>query len=545
MTDPTTKTIYTAISFAPVQGFIEKSRKLRDLYGASQILSYLSAKIVTHAENLELRVISPALNDSDRDNMDLSQGMPNRILIEGKFSDNAYNHAHSAISKGWGNIVSGCRRWIEEYSQLSHEFDFSGEGWGRSWKKWQINAWEIFWGEGLTIDDAMLSLETNKLRRDWTVPNWNGESSTLSGADGIAYPGMDDRNFVGSQYNPGKEREEVRLFYKKLAEALENTRQKDDPKFLDPTEWLSIPELIKRLVTHHQVAKLIDDENSLYAKSFREMLRFKDKEKGEEGGYWTGWFMGDGDQVGKHLKSLKTSEEVQNFSYKLRNWGRKFQNEFNLGRVVYAGGDDFLGVMYGTPDHPKRTGEEVIDFLVGFINETYSCSWHWKKEKLGVDLSVGFVWAGHSVPQRDVLQNCRAAEKRAKNLGRNRVTIRILFNNGQFIDWTTPWDYIEWLKDYRDRNGKTGKDANWNHVYSDLAQLKARHAIQPKTAQKTDDAVALSLFSLYFDNDKVGGDKKSELSRNRKKITGSEETKSMIQWIEGMIQVGWQLCSNS
>ena len=28
-----TDSIYTAITFAPVQGFIEKSRKLRDLYG--------------------------------------------------------------------------------------------------------------------------------------------------------------------------------------------------------------------------------------------------------------------------------------------------------------------------------------------------------------------------------------------------------------------------------------------------------------------------------------------------------------------------------
>ncbi|MBW4442550.1 MAG: hypothetical protein KME10_15220 [Plectolyngbya sp. WJT66-NPBG17] len=37
-----TDTIYTAITFAPVQGFIEKSRKLRDLYGSSFILSYLA-----------------------------------------------------------------------------------------------------------------------------------------------------------------------------------------------------------------------------------------------------------------------------------------------------------------------------------------------------------------------------------------------------------------------------------------------------------------------------------------------------------------------
>jgi len=536
-----TEIVYTAISFAPVQGFIEKSRKLRDLYGASQILSYLSAKIVIHAKDHKLKVISPVLKDSDG-NIDLSQGMPNRILIEGKFSDNAYNHAYSAISKGWGNIVSGCREWIEQHPQLSQEFDFSGEGWGRAWTKWKINAWEIFWGEGSTIDEAMLALETNKLRRDWTVPNWNGESSTLSGADGIAYPNMDNKDNVGYKYNAGREREEIREFYRKLAEALENTtQQKDDRKFLDPTEWLSIPELIKRLVTHDQVAKRIDEKQSLYTKSFREMLRIKDKDKGEEGGYWTGWFMGDGDQVGKYLKGLTTSEEVHTFSNNLRTWGRKFHDHFNeeskRGRVVYAGGDDFLGIMYGTPDHPQRTGEEVINFLIDLGKR-------WKKGGLGVTLSVGFVWAGHSVPQRDVLQHCREAEKRAKNLDRNRVTIRILFNNGQFLDWTTPWEYVEWLKDYRDRNSKTGKDANWSHVYSDLAQLKARHAIPPKnkllTGNPKESSVALTLFGLYF-----GQEKKEILSKNCEKILGREGNKMIATWINDLIEVGWNLCSNS
>lgn len=531
-----TKPTYTAISFAPVQGFIEKSRKLRDLFGASQILSYLSTKIVCRAGNM---VISPVLS-ADDGNMDLGQGMPNRILIEGKFS---YNEAKSAVAEGWNEIIAGCRGWIEEHPQLANDFAFSEESWGRAWAKWKINAWEIFWGEGATIAEAMLALETNKLRRDWTVPNWNGESSSLSGADAIAYPNIDSEDNVGSKYNPGREREEIRKFYDKLAKALENTKQQDDPKFLDPTEWLSVPELIKRLVTHHQVAKRIDEQQSLYAKSFREMLRIKDEKQGD-GGYWTGWFMGDGDQVGKHLRGLKTSEDVQSFSRNLRSWSKEFHDDFNdklkLGRVVYAGGDDFLGVMYGTPDKPQQEGVEVIQFLVDLGER-------WKARKLDISLSVGFVWAGHSVPQRDVLQHCREAEKCAKNLGRNRVTIRILFNNGQFVQWTTPWQYVEWLKDYCDRSSperKTGKDANWSHVYADLAQLKARHAIPPKTTRQTDnpnaDVVALSLLGLYF-----GEEKKAILSQERKDITGSEGTGAVIQWIEGMIQVGWQLCSNS
>ncbi|NJK39895.1 MAG: hypothetical protein HC825_08925 [Oscillatoriales cyanobacterium RM1_1_9] len=526
--------VYTAISFAPVQGFIEKSRKLRDLFGASQILSYLSMRIVERAGTMEgVAIISPAIEDEHNidppsSNMDITQGMPNRILIKGKFSG---NDAKSAIAKAWGEIVSACRSWIE--NALEDDFAFSEASWGRAWTKWKIHAWEVFWGEGSSIPEAMRDLETNKLRRDWTVPNWNGESSSLSGVDAIAYPNIDNAAHVGRNYDAGREKEEIKKFYEKLAKALESTKQKDNPIFLDPAERLSIPELIKRLVTHHEIAKLIDPQQSLYTKSFREMLRIKDEKQGG-GGYWTGWFMGDGDQVGKHLKSLKTSEAVERFSHSLRRWGRTFQKDFALGRVVYAGGDDFFGVVFGTEKQPQKTGQDVVDFLIKLQER-------WESGNLGVNLSVGFVWAGHSVPQRDVLQHCREAEKRAKSLGRNRVTIRILFNNGQFVQWTTPWECLQWLNNYKDREDNTRKqNQNWNHIYSDLAQLKARHAIPLKTAQKVDETVALAIFKLYF-----GEDNAEKLSKERGKITGSEDAKSVIEWIDGMIQVGWKLCSNS
>lgn len=504
---------YTVISFAPVQGFIEKSRKLRDLYGASQILSYLSKEIVSAAKRSGVRVISPA-------GIDVIQGMPNRILLKGSFS---CNDAKSALTEGWKKIVDACRKWVEE--QVAENYN-----WERAWTQWRIHAWEVFWGEGEKIDKAMQDLETRKLRRNWTVPNWNGESSSLSGSDAIAYPNMSNPDTVGANRNEGQECEAINRFYEKLAAALETSKQREEPKFLDPSERLSIPELIKRLVTHHQIAKRLDPAQSLYAKSFREMLRIKDEESG--GGYWTGWFMGDGDEVGKHLKKMTSAEEVENFSSSLRDWGKKFQNEFDLGRVVYAGGDDFFGVMYGDEKNPQRSGMEAIDWLLKLRND-----WRGGKEgqpeKLGIKLSLGFVWAGHSVPQRDVLQHCREAEKRAKNLGRDRVTIRVVFNNGQFVQWTTPWEYLEWLKDYRDRDGGT----NWSHVYGDLAHLKARHAIQQKIPKPKNQDMAIELLNLYF-----GKDKGDELSGNRIKITGGSEPKSVIEWIENMIQVGWQLC---
>jgi CRISPR-associated protein Cmr2 len=533
---------YTVISFAPVQGFIEKSRKLRDLYGASQILSYLSWKIVCRANSMEgVRVISPA--DADDANMDIVQGMPNRILLEGSFS---YNDAKSVLVKGWSEIVTACRGWIEE--QLIEDYN-----WERAWKQWQINAWEVFWGSGDSIESAMLDLETRKLRRDWTAPNWNGESSSLSGHDAIAYPNMSNPNTVGANRNEGRESEAINRFYEKLAAALENPEQQDEPKFLAPSERLSIPELIKRLVTHHQIAEQIDPRRSLYTRSFREMLRIREKESGG-GGYWTGWFMGDGDEVGEHLKRLTSAEEVENFSSFLRAWGKNFQNEFDLGRVVYAGGDDFFGVMYGDEKNPQRSGMEAIDWLLKLRND-WRGGEEGQPEKLGIKLSLGFVWAGHSVPQRDVLQHCREAEKLAKSLGRDRITIRVVFNNGQFVQWTTPWQYLKWLKDYRDRDGTltyckndtdeyelTGKKANWSHVYGDLAQLKARHAIPPEAAENQSDYLAIELLTLYFGEDKR---KMFSKAKDRKLLTGERDEKSVIAWIESMILVGWQLCSNS
>jgi len=249
---------------------------------------------------------------------------------------------------------------------------------------------------------------------------------------------------------------------------------------------------------------------------------------------------------------LDQPENVKKFSLSLRDWGKKCKKDFNLGRMIYAGGDDFLGVIYGTDAKPQRDRQEVIDWLCGLRDQWEELRDDLRQkglrvndkvhdgDKADVTLSVGFVWAGHRVPQRDVLQHCREAEKRSKNLGRDRVTIRILFNNGQFVQWTTPWQYLQWLGDYRDRNDNNGKDANWSHVYGDLAQLKARHAIPPVTAEKADDAIALHLFGLYF-----GTDKQEILSQQRGKITGGEDTKSVIEWIEGIIQVGWHLCSNS
>lgn len=564
---------YTAISFAPVQGFIEKSRKLRDLYGASLILSFLSSKLVQKAESLGLKVISPGLPT-------IQEGMPNRILIGGKFDR---NDVKNTLLKEWQTILQVCRVWIEDnlgipknHYHWSQTPDQIGKEKGE-WERWGSYTWEVFWGYGQSVKEAMDDLETRKLKRDWSAINWMGESSSLTGTDAIAWHQLGKESNQPGRTLTDNEQRELKKFYHRLAwilddpysrnyrtresipsdEELEKYFQQDSSgKFLAPNEKISIPELVKRLVTLPYLAKKIGMEE--LDEGFKDISR--------DTGYWTGWFMGDGDKVGDKLKVLasrhendtqKRDEDLEKFTELMRQWGKDFQGNDKLfpqgkGRVIYAGGDDFLGVLYSEETKESEKPEKVKP--IEALNWLLTLETHWQtlqndiKQQLNLDFtySVGFVWAGHQVPQRDILQHCREAEKRAKSLGRDRVTIRVVFNSGQYVQWTCPWNYLPILKNYRDRDGKTwGQDPNWTHIYNDWAQLKTRHAIRLKEKEKdgisAQEQIALALFDLYFNE----AGKTFTRERRWDDLIGGKDDVAIVNWINDLIQVGWQLCRNS
>lgn len=561
MTDP----VYTAISFSPVQGFIEKSRKLRDLYGASLILSYLSQKIIEEFEkSSDFKIISPAL-------IDVQEGMPNRILVKGKFIER--DHVKNILIKYWQQLLKACREWVEDHVPAEYLWSQKPDQVGKykgEWERWGSYTWELFWGTGKSPSDAMKNLETHKLKRDWIGINWIGESSSLSGTDAIAW------NRLGQEHSqPGRslsdgEQQELERFYLHLAWILDDLRrakepfpsdedlkqhfkQEDGGKFITPRERLSVPELVKRLATLPQLAKqtgLTDLDEG-----FKDIYR--------DPGYWTGWFMGDGDKVGDKLKQLadrhqndpeKRDRNLTRFTELMRNWGRAFKDKKDLfpqgkGRVIYAGGDDFLGVLYSEEPQNKQEKPEKVKPIEAW-NWLLDLPKQWKtlqadlKQELDIDFtySVGFVWAGHQVPQRDILQHCREAEKRAKSLGRDRLTTRVVFNSGQYVQWTCPWVYLDILTKYRDRDGKTWGDPNlnWTHLYNDWATLKARHAIRLNNfSEELDDRIALKIFELYFDD-------MERFEKYSQEIFKKEYTpKTVIEWLDGLVNVGWQLCSNT
>ena len=557
--------VYPAISFAPVQGFIEKSRKLRDLYGASQILSYLSQKLIEDVEDVlgKGSVISPAL-------IDVQEGMPNRILVKGHVER---THVQTMLLRRWQHLLTVCREWVEQNVPADYHWSQKPDQVGKEkgeWERWGSYTWEVFWGTGDSPSAAMDDLETRKLKRDWVAINWMGESSSLSGTDAIAWPGL-GRQYKSGGYQPGQplskaEQQEVERFYLHLAWILDGRRksplppdeemkkqlEEDGGKFITHRERLSIPELAKRLVTLPALAQRIGI--SSLDEKFSDIYR--------EAGYWSGWFMGDGDKVGDKLKviakqhaddSSQRDAALNKFTEYMRKWGEQLKDKKDLfaegkGRIVYAGGDDFMGVLYSENTQTAKSPEklkpiEAWNWLLKLPKEWEKLQEDLKSElNLDFTYSVGFVWAGHQVPQRDILQHCREAEKRAKSLGRNRVTIRVVFNNGQKVEWTCPWDHLNVLNRYQDRDG--GK--NWTHLYNDWQHLKSRHAIRLDNLEKksTSIDVALTILDLYFD--KLGQEiqRAKEEQNTWNAIVGSNTDEAIVQWIDGLVQVGWQLCSN-
>jgi CRISPR-associated protein Cmr2 len=288
--------IYTAITFAPVQAFIEKSRKLRDLYGSSFILSYLSYALCKSAEAQNTHVISPAL-------INITQGTPNQIIIQGDFSE---TDARNTFNLAWSNIVEGCRSIVEQ--KLPEE----SYTWQRAWNLCNSHTWELFWAQTHPNDaakpdrigDVRRRLNEAKRSRAWTGINWGGESSTLSGADAIAWPQMVEK-FDSIRETDQKQTE----FFEKLSGAF-------TASIIDPKERLSILELIKRLITLDDVAQKLD-LSSEDLPSIEIPSTFKDLNRHQTEKRWTAWFQGDGDRIGELLRK-QVQEEGRNETDSLR-----------------------------------------------------------------------------------------------------------------------------------------------------------------------------------------------------------------------------------
>jgi len=474
---------FTAVTFAPVQSFIRSSRKLRDLYGSSLLLSHLARALYDDAFRIlgDGAVVSPA-------DVSISRGVPNTLIIRG---DYPLTQARKALLATWEQVLNACRSWLERTIQVSAFSEkpqgWSGDwdaGWGANWRAAALHSWEVFQGQGVTISAAREALDRHKQQRDWQIPNWTGESSTLSSTEAVLRPSM------AAVIHPWKL--DTTAAQQEARSLLEQLRKPEvlGEAFAEAKEEISLVEMVKRLITYED---LLQQAFSLNRKEEAQHLlpkHFSKLSTRDNSAESILWFMADGDKISQHLKTLsKEGDEelvLREFSSSMRRWAAAMYDKVPLcmgadpnqakATVVYAGGDDLLGAL-----HESTPGAK--DLHTGDL-------WHWLKEfpvlwkeaqlpeQSHLTMSMGLVWAHANVPQREALQHARDAEATAKKRGRDRFAIRLLYPSGNFLEWSCPWTWLHpILHHYRDREGRCFPAASWRHLAEDIVWLQERQAI--------------------------------------------------------------------
>ena len=508
--------VYTTTTFAPVQGFILASRKLRDLYGSSLLISHLARALADDAKAKGHKVVSPA-------DCNVSRGVANVLVILG---DYPRQDAEAALLRCWKEVLMACRQWIEAYFHRTPApkpvFD-----WQSSWRACELHCWELFHGQGATIQQARQVLAITKQQRAWCIPNWTGESSTLSSAEAVVRPTMgaveDPRTLPAS-----KIQQEAREFLRALCNSTDL-----GPAFAGANEEISLTELVKRLITYPAVASKAlcappnrsqtyetpNALNDILPERFQRLTHAA-ANKPES----LVWFMADGDGIGAYLESLaqrEGSEEaaLEKFSGSMRKWAADLYTKVpekvpEHAMVVYAGGDDLFGALHESiPGKRDLTTQHLWTWLEEYQGLWASACEQDESGRPRLTVSMGLVWADTQVPQREALQHAREAEASAKRSGKNRFALRLLYANGNHLEWTCPWAWLKPIRShYTDREGRSlknsrdGKLPNWRHLAEDLQWLQSRQAIaylpDNTTAQAAAApsclATAKSLWHAYF-----------------------------------------------
>lgn len=177
--------------------------------------------------------------------------------------------------------------------------------------------------------------------------------------------------------------------------------------------------------------------------------------------------MFDGDKMGKWLSGAKTKHhgnDLEAYHKKLSSLLGVFAQKTRTilegkGKVIYAGGDDFLGFvnLYYLFDVIKELRIQFNEQINARIEKD-------KNEGAGpFTFSAGIVIAHYKVPLSEVLKKVRFMEKRAKNTGnRNAFAVAAIRHSGEIQEAIFKWDYME----------DAGIEcSNWNdleHIYSEL-----------------------------------------------------------------------------
>ena len=411
-----------SISIGPVQEFIAAARKTADLYAGSELL----VKIVQAAAGTfpEGSLIFPADKNSQGANKILAQ-------IDGDPAEQV-KQARSAAAQALND------HWADAWKKLSPQQQALID---QQRAKVQLDSLLEFYAAWVPINGDYPAARTRverllagrKALRDFapTVQNDAGIfKSPLDPSQASVLTGWDD--------------------------ALETA-----PLKLKKSESLDAVSLLKRISgtdlrdihsTHTLAERALNPDAN---------LDNIDEDKRQPRYPYFAILVADGDSMGKLISGMDDAEQHRHFSGQLDDFATEAKQlieaeqlvEDARGQMVYAGGDDVLALL------PVTTAVKCAEALAKAFNHTARGT-----------LSAGIAIVHYREPLSVSLAYARAAEKAAKDGGRNCLSIALHTRGGAPMTVTRRWDDVKALEQWQEANAKGQVTRGFPYELRELAR---------------------------------------------------------------------------
>ena len=170
------------ISVGPVQGFVAQSRRTRDLWGSSYLLSFLSAHAMHGAREAGGLIVQPSIDDDplyrwvagNRTGDPPRIGsVPNHFVADVDGNAAAVAHAGiSALNVAWKRVCDAV------WAHFVNHADTAGNGTDRIWQRQIRNFWDVNWTAGDSAAGSGL-LARRKHWRSQRPPDEPGDKCTV------------------------------------------------------------------------------------------------------------------------------------------------------------------------------------------------------------------------------------------------------------------------------------------------------------------------------------------------------------------------------
>lgn len=575
------------LTIGPVQSFIAQARKGQDLYAGSQILSRLVKTGILHfIRQKNANVIFPIINEKE-ENASLPNRFLGKInLSEDDARQQLSKLGKELKSQIEKEFVSVSQRSLEKISKRDFSADFLEQIERHLDIHWAALPMEVSYKDTYEKLEQLLGSVKN-IRPFEQLNDGEGEKGRKCALDGennvLFYPNEKDSPLAKSLKKQGAQRVHnsllnpgeavsavsmVKRLYKRngnnqgfpsvaeiaLLKAQEQIQGKKAESCLQDyinlcsgkKEFVAYclkngenfsltPNDFDNLNTNFDY-QLIYPENVTdknfpnklqkeYATELAKRLKGKLKDK------HYALILFDGDNMGSWLSGNNTEHdenELENFHGKLSETLSEYAKSVarileGRGKVIYSGGDDFLGMV-----NLHYLFDVMRELRTRFFAEV-SEKIQQKKSEKHLTFSAGIVIAHYKTPLSEVLSKVRSMEGKAKKIGnRNAFALAVIKHSGEIQETVFKWDENE-----SDARGCS----NWNDIDTVFTHLQADNFSNKFITTLTRELYSLTGAGfMKLNNIRYAIETETERLIKKAKIDNSTNSEELIESVKRLLK---------